>query len=139
MTTLYQLDIIVLLHHYTQPFGHRQQVVESLHLRHHCSEVFDALMLMIRFVYEFSPYWNDRCSKTKLFSLPFFLAQDIGTKHVYLTPRAFDHGSGSSRSIDESNNASPQTPVYAIGSNRSVRDSDLDANTNSPKHVYAFQ
>lgn len=58
---------------------------------------------------------------------------------MYLTPRAFD-GGGSSRSIDESNSVSPQTHVYAVGSSRSVRDSDLDANTNSPKeHVYAFQ
>lgn len=60
---------------------------------------------------------------------------------MYLTPRAFEHGGGSSRSNDESNSASPQTHhVYAIGSSRSVRDIDLDTNTNSPKeHVYAFQ
>lgn len=74
--------------------------------------------------------------KNQAFFLCFY-CQDIGTKHVYLTPRAFNHGSGSSRSIDENNSVSPQTP--AIGSSRSVRDSDLDANTNSPKHVYAFQ
>lgn len=64
---------------------------------------------------------------------------NMNRKHVYLTPRAFD-GSGSSRSIDESNSTSPQTQhIYAIGSSRSVRDIDLDTNTNSPKeHVYAF-
>lgn len=49
-------------------------------------------------------------------------------------------GGGSSRSIDESNSASPKTQhVYAIGSSHSVREQDLDTNTSSPKHVYAFQ
>lgn len=62
------------------------------------------------------------------------------TKHVYLTPRGLDGDVGSSRSNDGSNSVSPQTQhVYAIGSSRSVRDSDQDTNTNSPKHVYAFQ
>lgn len=66
--------------------------------------------------------------------------QDIPSKHVYLTPRALD-GGASSHSLDESNNVSPQTHhVYAIGSSRSVRETDSDTNTNSPKqHVYAFQ
>lgn len=59
---------------------------------------------------------------------------------MYLTPRLLD-GDGSSRSNDGSNSASPHTQhVYAIGSSRSVRESDMENNTNSPKeHVYAFQ
>lgn len=65
--------------------------------------------------------------------------KEARSKHVYLTPRPLD-GSGSSRSIEENNSVSPQTHhVYAIGSSRSVREPDLDTNTNSPTHVYAFQ
>lgn len=64
--------------------------------------------------------------------------QDGLKKHVYLTPRGLDGGT-SSRSNDENISASPQTHIYAIGSSRSVRESDIDANTTSPKHVYAFQ
>lgn len=61
-------------------------------------------------------------------------------KHIYLTPRPMEDG-GSARSNDESSGASPKTQhVYAIGSSRSIRESDLDTNANSPKqHVYAFQ
>lgn len=68
-----------------------------------------------------------------------FLFKEISTKHLYLTPRGLD-GGASSRSNEESNSASPQTQhVYAIDSNRSVRESDLVRESDSPKHVYAFQ
>lgn len=54
-------------------------------------------------------------------------------RHVYLNTGPYDGGS-STRSIEEGSCSSPQT--Y---SSRSVRDADLDANTNSPKaHVYAI-
>lgn len=57
-------------------------------------------------------------------------------RHVY---HLRDDGGSSTRSIDDGSCSSPQTNhVYAIGSSRSVREVDLDVNTNSPKaHVYA--
>lgn len=60
-------------------------------------------------------------------------------RHVYLNTGPYDGGS-STRSIDEGSCSSPQTyDAYALGGSRSVRDADLDTNTNSPKaHVYAI-